>query len=218
MPTLLHVSPRGKDSISRRLGDAAVEAWKAKNPGGRVIERDLAKTPLTFVDVNWIAGAFSPPEYHTENHKNALALSNELVSELLESDEIILATPMFNFAVPAALKAWIDHVVRAGKTFRYKADGTPEGLLAGTGKKVLVIVASGGSYPEGSPMAALNYEIPYLRFILAFMGLTDVRFIHAGGTASVMQGRISPEEFLAPYLNEIARMAGKTADQFAVKV
>jgi len=220
MPTLLHVSvsPRGKDSISRRLGDAAVEARKATNPGGRVIERDLAKTPLTFVDVDWIAGAFSPPEYHTENHKKALALSNELVSELLESDEIILATPMFNFAVPAALTAWIDHVVRAGKTFRYKADGTPEGLLAGTGKKVLVIVASGGSYPEGSPLAALNYEIPYLRFILAYMGLTDVRFIHAGGTASVMQGRISPEEFLAPYLNEIAGMAGNTADQFTVTI
>jgi len=220
MPTLLHinVSPRGKDSISRRLGDAAVEAWKARNPGGRVIERDLAKTPLTFVDIDWIAGAFSPPEYHTENHKKALALSNELVSELLESDEIILATPMYNISIPAALKAWIDHVVRAGKTFRYKADGTPEGLLAGTGKKVLVIVASGGSYPEGSPMAALNYEIPYLRFILAFMGLTDVRFIHAGGTASVMQGRISPEEFLAPYLNEIAEMAGDPVDQFAVKV
>jgi len=220
MPTLLHisVSPRGKDSISRRLGDAAVEEWKARNPGSRVIERDLAKTPLTFVDVDWIAGAFSPPEYHTENHKKALALSNELVSELLESEEIILATPMFNFAVPAALKAWIDHVVRAGKTFRYKADGTPEGLLAGTGKKVLVIVASGGSYPEGSSLAALNYEMPYLRFILGFMGLTDVRFIHAGGTASVMQGRISPEEFLTPYLNEIVAMAGNTADQFAVKI
>jgi FMN-dependent NADH-azoreductase len=220
MPTLLHitVSPRGNYSISRQLGNAAVEAWKQRNPGGRVIERDLAKTPLTFVDVDWIAGAFSPPEYHTENHKKALALSNELVSELLESDEIILATPMFNFAVPAALKAWIDHVVRAGKTFRYKADGTPEGLLAGTGKKVLVIVASGGSYPEGSAMAALNYEIPYLRFILAFMGLTDVRFIHAGGTGSVMQGQISPEKFLAPYLNEIAGMVGNTADQFGVKI
>ena len=218
MSTLLHisVSPRGTDSISRQLGDAAVEAWKAKNPGGRVIERDLAKTPLTFVDFDWIAGAFSPPEYHTENHKKALALSNELVSELLEADEIILATPMYNFAVPAALKAWIDHVVRAGKTFRYTASGTPEGLLAGQHKKVLVIIASGGSYPEGSPMAALNYEIPYLRFILAYMGITDVRFVHAGGTASVMQGRVSPEQFLAPYRNEIAVIAGNTAERSIV--
>jgi FMN-dependent NADH-azoreductase len=221
MPSLLHisVSPRGKDSMSRRLGDAAVEAWKAKNPEGRVIERDLAKTPLTFVDIDWIAGAFSPPEYHTENHKKALALSNELVSELLEADEVILATPMYNFAVPAALKAWIDHVVRAGKTLQYTASGRPEGLLTGQKKKVLVIVASGGSYPEGSsPMAALNYEIPYLRFILAYMGITDVRFVHAGGTASVLQGRISPEQFLAPYLNEIAEIAGNTAGQFANKI
>ena len=220
MPTLLHltVSPRGNQSISRRLSDAAVEAWKARNPRGRVIERDLAKSPLTFVDVDWIAGAFSPPEFHTEKHKKALALSNELVSELLEADEIIIGTPMYNFSVPAALKAWIDHVIRAGKTFRYTAAGSPEGLLAGQNKKVLVIIASGGSYPEGSPMAALNYEIPYLRFIFAYMGVTDVRFIHAGGTASVMQGRISPEAFLAPYLNEIAAMAGNTADQFAVKI
>jgi FMN-dependent NADH-azoreductase len=211
MATLLHisVSPRGKESISRRLGHSAVEAWKANNPRGRVIERDLAKTPLNFIDLDWIAGAFSPPESHTENHKKALALSNELVSELLESNEIILATPMFNFAVPAALKAWIDYVVRAGKTFRYKADGTPEGLLAGQNKKVLVIVASGGSYPEGSAMAALNYEIPYLRFILGFMGLTDIRFIHAGGTSSVRQGRISTEEFVSPYLQEIAAAIGK---------
>ena len=218
MPTLLYVSvsPRGNDSISRRLGNAAVEEWEAKNPGGRVIERDLAKTPLTFVDVNWIAGAFSPPEYHTENHKKALTLSNELVSEVLEADEIILATPMFNFSVPAALKAWIDHVVRAGKTFRYKADGTPEGLLAGQNKEVLVIIASGGSYPEGSPMAALNYETPYLRFIFAYMGVTDVRFIHAGGTASVMQGRISADEFVSPFMQEIAAAIGKAEGRVAL--
>jgi len=217
MPTLLHisVSPRGNQSISRRLSNTAVEAWKERNPEGRVIERDLAKTPLTFVDVDWIAGAFSPPEYHTESHKKALALSDKLVSEVLEADEIILGTPMYNFAVPAALKAWIDHVVRAGKTFRYTATGTPEGLLAGKGKKVLVIVASGGSYPEGTPMVTLNYEVPYLRFILGFMGLTDVRFIHAGGTGAVMQGRISAQEFLSPYLQQIAAAAGKAEERGA---
>lgn len=211
MATLLYVSvsPRGKDSISRRLGNPAVEMWKARNPTARVIERDLAKTPLNFVDVEWIAGAFSPPESHTDRHKKALAVSDELISELVESDEIVIATPMFNFAVPAALKAWIDHVVRAGKTFRYKADGTPEGLLAGQGKKVLVIIASGGSYPEGSPMAALNYEIPYLRFILGYMGISQVRFIHAGGTAILRQGRITTEEFLSPYLQEIAATIGE---------
>jgi hypothetical protein len=89
--TLLHisVSPRGEYSISRQLGVAAERAWKKKHPGGRVIERDLTKTPLTFVDLDWIAGAFSPPEHHNENHKKALAISNELISELFEADEII---------------------------------------------------------------------------------------------------------------------------------
>lgn len=206
MPTLLHitVSPRGDYSISRRLSNAAVQEWKKENPGGRVIERDLAKTPLTFVDVDWIAGVSSPLERQNENHKKAIALSDDLVSELLAADEIILATPMYNFSVPAALKAWIDHVVRAGKTFRYTAAGAPEGLLADKKKKVLAIIASGGSYVEGSGLNALDHEVPYLRFIFAYMGITDVSFVQAGGTGAVAQGRISAEEFLSPHLKEIA--------------
>ena len=206
MTTLLHinVSPRGNYSISRQLGNAAVQAWKERNPGGRVIERDLAKSPLTFVDLDWIAGAFSPPEQHNENHKRAIALSDELVSELIEADEIVLATPMYNFAVPAALKAWVDHVVRAGKTFRYSAAGKPEGLLAGKNKKVLAIITSGGNYGEGSGLSALDHEVSYLRFIFGLMGISDVRFVQAGGTGAVLQGRVSAEEFLAPHLREIA--------------
>ena len=204
MATLLYisVSPRGDYSISRKIGDAAVSNWKAKNPNGRVIERDLAKTPLTFVDLDWIQGAFSPSEYHTESHKRALALSDLLVTELLEADEIILASPMYNFAIPAALKAWIDHVVRAGKTFHYTAAGRPEGLVAG--KKVLAIVASGGNYAESSGMTALDHEVPYLRFVFGFMGIRDVRFVQAGGTGQVQQGKIPVETFLSPYLNEVA--------------
>ncbi len=204
MPTLLHinVSPRGDYSISRQLGNAAVQAWKQRNPEGRVIERDLARTPLTFIDLDWIVGAYLAAEQHTEAHKKALALSDELVAELTEADEIILSTPMYNFAVPAALKAWIDHVVRAGKTFRYTAAGAPEGLLRG--KKLLVIVASGGNYVESSGLAALDHEVPYLRFIFGLMGINDVHFVHAGGTTGVARGRISTEAYLSPYLSEIA--------------
>ena len=206
MPTLLHinVSPRGNYSISRQLANAAVQAWKERNSGGQVIERDLAKTTMTFVDLDWIAGAFSPPEHHNPSHRNALALSDQLISEVVEADEIVLATPMYNFAIPAALKAWVDHVVRAGKTFRYTAEGRPEGLFAGKNKKVLAIIASGADYAEGSGLTALDYAVPYLRFILGFMGIANVRFIQAGGTRNVIQGRISVEEFLSPYLNEIA--------------
>lgn len=206
MATLLHinVSPRGNYSISRQLGSAAVQAWKKRNPGGRVIVRDLAKTSLSFVDLDWIAGAFSPPEHHNQNHRKALVLSDELISELVDADEIILATPMYNFAVPAALKAWIDHVVRAGKTFRYTADGTPVGLLAEKNRKVRVIIASGGNYVEGSGLTALDHEVPYLRFIFGFMGITDVRFVQAGGTGAIAQGRMSSEDFLSAHLKEIA--------------
>src|SRR5258708_13008705 len=85
---------------------------------------------MTFVDLDWIMGAFSPPEQVTEQHKSALAISDTLIGELLEADDIIIGTPMYNFAVPAVLKAWIDHVVRAGKTFQYGASG-PEGLAQG---------------------------------------------------------------------------------------
>jgi FMN-dependent NADH-azoreductase len=202
MPTLLHIdaSPRGEYSVSRQLSTAAVKAWKSKNQTGTVVERDLTKTDLTFVDMEWIVGAFSAPDQHTEGNKRALAISDELVAEVLAADEIVIGTPMYNFAIPAVLKAWIDHVVRAGKTFEYTATGA-DGLAKG--RKVVVAVASGGSYNEASGMAAYNYEIPYLRHILGFIGISDVTFVQAGGTMAVAQGKISSEEFLAPFVKEI---------------
>lgn len=205
MSTLLHVnvSPRGNYSISRRLGDAAVNTWKQKNPTGKVIDRDLAAAPLPFVDMDWIQGAFAPPEYHTESNRKALAISDELVSELVAADQIVIASPMYNFAIPAALKAWVDHVVRAGKTFRYTETGAPQALTP-AGKEVLVIVASAANFSPESGMSSLDYETPYLRFILGFIGLTNVKFILAGGTAGVMRGQVSPEDFIKPHLEAVA--------------
>lgn len=154
---------------------------------------------MTFVDLDWIMGAFSPPEQVTEQHQSALAISDTLIDELLEADDIIIGTPMYNFAVPAVLKAWIDHVVRAGKTFHYGASG-PEGLAKG--RKVLVTVASGGVYDKNSGHE--SYEIPYLRHILGFIGITDITFVQAGGTIQVAQGKVSPDQFIAPLLKQIA--------------
>jgi FMN-dependent NADH-azoreductase len=202
MPALLHLdaSPRGEFSISRQLSKAGVAAWKTKYPNGKVIERDLTKTDMTFVDLDWIMGAFSPPEQVSDRHKIALAISDTLIGELLEADDVIIGTPMYNFAVPALLKAWIDHVVRAGKTFQYGASG-PEGLVKG--RKVVVAVASGGTYDKASGLESYNHEIPYLRQILGFIGMTDVTFVHAGGTMGLAQGKISPEEFIAPLRTQI---------------
>jgi FMN-dependent NADH-azoreductase len=202
MPTLLHLdaSPRVDLSISRQLSAAAVAAWKDKHPGGKVVERDLTKTKMTFVDLDWIIGAFSSSDQLTDSHKSALAISDTLIAEVLEADEIVIGTPMYNFAVPAVVKAWIDHVVRAGKTFNYLATGA-EGLAKG--RKVVVAVASGGSYDKASGLEAYNYEIPYLRHILGFIGITDVTFVQAGGTIRIAQGQVSSEEFMAPLLKQI---------------
>jgi FMN-dependent NADH-azoreductase len=150
--------------------------------------------------MDWISGAYSTPNLHTENHKLALAQSDELISELLTADEIVIGTPMYNFAVPAVLKAWIDQVVRAGKTFHYTASGR-QGLAQG--RRVLVTIASAGTYDEASGGAAYDFATPYLRHILGFIGITDVTFIHAGGTLRIAQGQVSSDEFLAPYLKQV---------------
>jgi FMN-dependent NADH-azoreductase len=202
MPTLLHLdaSPRGDLSISRQLSRAGAAAWKARYPAGKIIERDLTKTDMTFVDLDWIMGAFSSPDQVTDGHKKALAISDTLTAELLEADVIIIGTPMYNFAVPAVLKAWIDHVVRAGKTFQYGGSGL-EGLAKG--RRVLVTISSGGTYDKASGLESYNYETHYLRHILGFIGITDVTFVHGGGTMRIAQGKISAEEFIAPLLEQI---------------
>jgi FMN-dependent NADH-azoreductase len=155
---------------------------------------------MTFVDLDWITGALTTPDDRTDNHKRALAISDELIHELLEADEVIVGTPMYNFAIPAVLKAWVDHVVRFGKTFKYGSAGR-EGLAKG--RKVIIVVASGQKYDAASGLLAYDFEIPYLRHILGFIGITDITFIQAGGTMQVAQEQVSADEFMAPLLQQI---------------
>ena len=202
MPTLLQidVSPRGDYSVSRKLNAAFAEEWKSKHPGGTVVVRDLTKTLLPFVDLPWIGGAYSPPEQHTEEQKAALKISDELVEELFAADEIVIGTPMYNFGVPAALKAWIDHVVRFGRTFKIDETGY-HGLVLG--KRATFLIASGGNYAPGSPAEKYNYEAPYLQAIFGFLGITDTKAIHSGDTRAVMQGQVSMEDYLKPHVEEV---------------
>ena len=206
MPTLLqiNVSARGDYSVSRKLSAAFAEQWKSKHPDGQVIERDLTKTELPFVDLPWIAAAYSTPDQHTPEHKKAIAISDNLIGELLQADEIVIGTPMYNFAVPAALKAWIDHVVRIGKTFNAGPQGY-EGLVKG--KKATFIIASGGNYAPGAPAEKYNQETPYLQSVFGFIGITDTKAIHSGDTTSVMQGKVSMEDYLKPHLEEVKAAA-----------
>ena len=125
------------------------------------------------------AAAFATPEsQRTDRQKHLLALSDSLITELEKADTVVLAVPMYNFSIPSTLKAWIDHVARAGRTFRYTAQG-PEGLLKG--KRVVVLTARGGRYSDRSPSRAFDFQEPYPRAGLGFLGISDITFVHLEG-------------------------------------
>ena len=207
MPTLLKidVSPRGDHSISRALGTAFVQAWSQAHPGGTITTRDLAHTDLPYIELPWIIGAYSDPAGHTAEQKQALAIGDQMIEELKAADHYLITTPMYNFAIPARLKAWVDHVVRSGKTFRANQDGSYTGLL--TGKKATVIQASMGTYLPGTPAESYDAETPYLRQILGFMGVTDVTVLQAGGTYKVDRGMEPRDQYLQPFQAQVAAAA-----------
>jgi FMN-dependent NADH-azoreductase len=165
-----------RNSVSRQLTGRFVEAWKQEHPGGQVVERDLTTTTIPPITDEFTQAMHTDPAARTAEHKRALAVSDTLVEELLAADTIVIGSPMYNFAIPAPLKGWIDQIVRVGKTVLFGAGGA-QGLLKG--KKVYVITSRGGAYNPGTPTERFDYQEPYLRHILAFVGLTDVTFIHA---------------------------------------
>jgi FMN-dependent NADH-azoreductase len=165
-----------RNSVSRQLTGRFVEAWQKEHPDGTVIERDLATTTLPHITDEWVHAVHSDPATLTTEQKLVLQLSDELVEELVQADTIVIGAPMYNFAIPAPLKAWIDQIVRVGKTVLFAAAG-PQGILKG--KKVYVVTSRGGAFRPGTPTERYDYQEPYLRHILAFIGLTDVTFIHA---------------------------------------
>jgi FMN-dependent NADH-azoreductase len=196
MPTLLNIqsSPRGMNSISRTLSQEFVAEWMKNhqngNQDGEVVLRDLAESHLPFISAPWISGVFLPAEKRSPEMQQALDVSDELIAELFAADHILIGTPMYNFTVPANLKAWIDLIVRP----RVTHSGPPERKGLVTGKRCTIIIASGGIYDEGLPAAASDYESGYLRRILGFIGITDVEVVLAGGTASVVFGTTTQEE------------------------
>ena len=165
-----------RNSVSRQLTGRFIEAWQKEHPDGTVIERDLATTALPHITDEWVHAVHSDPASLTTQQKLVLQLSDELVEELVQADAIVIGAPMYNFAIPAPLKAWIDQIVRVGKTVLF-AEAGPQGILKG--KKVYVVTSRGGAFRPGTPTERYDYQEPYLRHILAFIGLTDVTFIHA---------------------------------------
>lgn len=196
MTTILHItaSIRDGESVSRSLGSKLVEKLSAKQDT-KVITRDLAKNDIPFIDAERFAANLSPyAERSPEQHELA-KVADELIEELKGADTIVFSVPVYNFSVPATVKAWADLVARAGTTFQYTANG-PEGLL--TGKKAYIAIASGGT-PIGSEM---DFMSPWLKFFLGFLGISDVEMVAADG----IMGE-GGEEKIAEAHEEAARLA-----------
>jgi len=186
--TILRIdsSMRREGSVTRTLTGKLVERLAVVHPGARIVARDLAEgAPL--IDESWIAANFTDPAARSQAQRAALETSDALVAELRAADVLVIGLPIYNFSVPAALKAWIDLIARARETFRYTEAG-PQGLLAG--KRAVIAVASGG-VAVGS---AADFATPYLKLALAFVGITDVEVVSAERLAAGAEQAIAAAE------------------------
>ena len=185
MTALLRIetSPRtDARSLSRRLTTRFVSRWREANVGADVVRRDLRGAPPSFVDDDWIAAAFEPRDALSDHSRKVLAASDTLVDEFLAADEYLIGTPIYNFGPPAALKAYIDQIVRINRTFAMNPGAeNPYTPLVPAGRRMTVLVASGDAgYEPGGPLASFNFLEPHLRAVFGLMGVTDLRFIYAG--------------------------------------
>jgi FMN-dependent NADH-azoreductase len=185
----IEVSPRHAFSTSRKLTAYFIDHWKAEHPGAAVVVRDLMRTPPPLVDFAWIGGAYTPREQHSPENAAAIKVSDDLIAELKAADHILIGTPMFNFSIPAVLKAYIDQIVRIGVTI------SPNNVGLLTGKKATIILASGGDFSPGSPVEKYNHASGYLRQVLAWIGITDVEIILAGRARAGATGETAVEQF-----------------------
>jgi FMN-dependent NADH-azoreductase len=177
---ILHIvsSPRGNASYSNRVAGNVVDELVRRDPDATVTVRNVAIDPLPHIDDDFVAATRSPNGPQTERQRALLAQSDALVDELFAADVVVLGAPMINFTIPSTLKAWIDNVARAGRTFSYSEAG-PKGLV--TGKQVILIGARGGVYSEAAK--PLDFQIPYLKSVLGFLGMTEVEVLEVDGTA-----------------------------------
>jgi FMN-dependent NADH-azoreductase len=180
---LLHIdsSPLGTNSVSRELTTRVVREWTGVNAGVKVEHLDLATEAPSHLNVDSLGFRLGPnAEGLTDVQRRENELSERLVSQFLASDVVVIGAPMYNFSVPSQLKAWIDRIAQAGRTFRYTEKG-PEGLAKG--KTVIVASTRGGVYSTNPALAGLDHQESYLRTVFGFLGVTDMRFVRAEGIA-----------------------------------
>ncbi|WP_068071968.1 FMN-dependent NADH-azoreductase [Novosphingobium lentum] len=176
---LLTSSPRNDQSLSTKVAKSIVHAIEAAEPGTTTVVRDLGANPPPHIGADYVEGRMLAATERTPGQQQVVGLAEDLIAELMACDTLVIASAMVNFGIPSGLKSWLDHVLMAGKTFAY-VDGAPKGLV--TGRVAYVVQARGGVYTEG-PMKALDFQEPYLRATLGFMGITDVRIVNVEGIA-----------------------------------
>ena len=178
MTRLLQINSRARSegSQSTRLAEHIVERLRAADPEASLVLRDLSRTPHPELDETALQALFTPAEQRSAGQAARVALDDALIAEIQAADAVVLGVPMYNFGIPAQLKNWIDAISRVKVTFRYTERG-PEGLLRG--KRVYVALARGGKY-RGTPA---DTQVPYLKTVLGFLGMDDVRFVYAEGLA-----------------------------------
>jgi len=174
---MIEVSPRGKDSASRVVSNKLAERLADIYPGAKILRHDLAAEHLPHLDGTTLRAISTRDPVEEESLRASAHQSDQLTNELLESDLLVMATPMWNFGIPSALKAWIDLVVRPGRTFQYSDSGV---LGLAKNKKAILVLASGGVFTEG-PWRSWDFVEPYLRQILAFIGIVDVQTVRIEG-------------------------------------
>ncbi len=181
MKKILHIisSPRGEASFSIKLGHAIIQKIQAAYPGSTVKEVDLVKKQFPHLEESHLVSFFTPPANRTPENTAAIKHSDDAIGEILDADIIVIGAPLYNFSIHSTLKAWFDHIARAGVTFKYDENGV-EGLIKG--KKVYIAMSSGGIYSEG-PMQSYDFVSPYLKIILGHIGMTDVTVFRAEGTS-----------------------------------
>jgi FMN-dependent NADH-azoreductase len=197
---VINSSAAREGSVSRTLVEETLAKLLEDSPYAEVVRRDLGAQPVPHLTVETLAGVRGTPS--TPAEQRARNLSDELIAELRSADTILIGAPMYNFGVTTSLRAWFDHVLRAGETFSYSEAG-PKGLLAG--KRVIVIESRGGFYSEG-PSSAIDFQEPYLRHLLGFVGITDVTFVRA---EKIGYGPDARAAALAQAKLEIATLAGE---------
>ncbi len=175
-------SSRMTGSRSRELGDYFETKWTSVRPNGQIVRRDLAKEPIEQIRQDTITGFYTPADSMTVGLKAATALSDKLIGELQAADTVLITSPIYNFGVPASLKAWIDQIVRIGHTFSF--DGANFGGLAKPGTAIVCAAYGASGYEEGGSFRTANFLEPYLDFLLKFLGIATVHFVTIQATTA----------------------------------